>query len=442
MARPLVGSGAFVTSVVAHGLLLSLGAVLLSHSLRDHAALTARVAPSVREVELELPSFDPAASERSGESEVAPAPVPPAGGGPRERHPDTERAGRGGSRTAPQAATNLESHIDPISLETDPLSHLDRSQVQRLRTAAERRSWDDHRSTPTPLELTFLATGKGRVRERRAAGDDARGSVVGTLSAALGGMPGGGGGDGEAGLPSDATRAAALPGGPESELQHGATSAAERPVPSRGAQVLLARPWVMRARPAIPTEVRERPKDSDDSSQAVSARVAALIHASTIGAPEGPGVGGEPTGRQPGRSGTEGLGSRTVASGFGPGPDALNDPGIQGFVAALKQRVDAQLHRAFPDWAIAEGRSGHIIFELAVLADGRLERVRMLRASGIAEYDGNVMTGVRQIPGFGPLPKALGQRALITMSYDSLNHVIGREGPGPGGYGAIQQGVR
>jgi len=198
----------------------------------------------------------------------------------------------------------------------------------------------------------------------------------------------------------------------------------------------------MRARPALPTEVRARPNDLDDSSQAVAARVAALIHASTIGAPPGPGVGGEPVGGRPGRSGNEGMGSKATASGFGPGPDALTDPGIQGYVAGLKQRIDDQLRRAFPDWAIEEGRSGHVIFELAVLADGRLERVRMVRPSGIPEYDRNVLTGVARIPSFGPLPKALGQRALITMSFDSLNHVIGRDGPGPGGYGALPQAPR
>jgi len=211
---------------------------------------------------------------------------------------------------------------------------------------------------------------------------------------------------------------------------------------SRGAQVLVARPFVMRARPALPTEVRARPNDIDDSSQAVSARVAALIHASTIGAPPGPGVGGEPVGGRPGRSGAEGMGSRATPSGFGPGPDALNDPGIQGYVAGLKQRVDDQLRRAFPDWAIEAGRSGHVIFELALTADGRLERVRMVRPSGIPEYDGNVLKGVQRIASFGPLPKALGQRALITMSYTALNHIVSRDGPGPGGYGAIPQAAR
>ncbi|HET7544494.1 MAG TPA: TonB family protein [Polyangiaceae bacterium] len=442
MARPLVGSGAFAASLAAHGLLLTCGALLISHSLRTHPGAPPASITQKGEIEVELPSFDPSAGDQERESEAQPEELEPAlpGGGPLTRHADTEQTGRGGERTAPEAATNLDSHIDPISLETDAPTHRDRSQVQRLHTASARRSWEDHRSTPTPMQLTFLATGKGSLAERRLLALNAPGSVAGKLAAALGGVAGPR--QDEAGLESDPAPGAAVPGRHEAEPQPGAPAAAARGAPSRGAQVLVARPWVMRARPALPTEVRERPSDVDDSSQAVAARVAALIHASTIGAPPGPGVGGEPGGARPGRSGAEDMGSRAAPSGFGPGPDALNDPGIQGFVADLKRRVDEQLRRAFPDWAIEAGRSGHVIFELALGADGRLERVRMVRPSGIPEYDGNVLTGVRRIPSFGPLPKALGKRALITMSYTSLNHVIGREGPGPGGYGAIHQASR
>src|SRR4051812_34716953 len=118
MARPLVGSGALITSVIAHALLLGAGALLLSRSLgeRDKAAL---VRPTTaREVEVELPTFDSAASDQARESEPNPldSALAAVGGGPLERHPDTELAGRGGSKTAAEAATNLDSHIDPITL--------------------------------------------------------------------------------------------------------------------------------------------------------------------------------------------------------------------------------------------------------------------------------------------------------------------------------------
>jgi TonB family protein len=440
MARRWVGSGALVASFVGHALLLSAGALILSHTLRDraHAREAAARAKPAPELEVELPHLDPTATDNEHESkpQEETAELPPAGGGPLLRHPDTEQPGRGGSRSTPLAATNFASHIDPTSLEPDPLTHLDRSQVQRVRTATERRSWDDHRSTPNPMQLTFLATGPGRLQERRTLANAARGSSAGGIATPLGGTPGSAAeanGADPASFPG-----AALAGAPQAAVLQGARNAAPGSAPSSGGVVLTARPWVMRARPALPTETRERPNDTDNSSQAVAARVAALVHASTIGAPVGPGVGGDPIGGLPGRSGTEGMGSHTTPSGFGPGPDTLNDPGVQGFMAGLKQRVDSQLLHAFPDWAIEQGRSGNVIFELTLLADGRVDRVRLVRPSGIDEYDGKVLTGVRRIASFGPLPKALGQRALITYRYDSLNHVIGREGPGPGGYGARQ----
>ena len=434
-----------MTSVAGHALLLACGALVLSHSLaeraRNRADAPAIAAPSEVDVEVELPSIAVSRAEPEQDSPVLPettnAVLPSPGGGPLERHPDTQRGGRGGSRTASEAATNLASSIDPITLETDPLTHLDRSQVSRLHTAAERRSWDDHRSTPNPMQLTFLATGAGAVRERREPGRAARGSVAGSVPATLGGVMGSA--PSEAGEETETASGGGLIGRRDPQLPRGALSAAPSSARTNRAEVLLARPWVMRARPALPTETRERPNDTDDSSEAVAGRVAALIHASTVGGPQGPGVGGEPTGGHPGRSGDDGMGSHASPSGFGPGPDALNDPGIQGYIASLKRRVDDQLTRAFPDWAIEGGKSGHVIFEFAVLADGRVERVRLVRPSGIGEYDGNVLTGVRRIPSFGPLPRALGQRVLITMSYDSLNRVIGRDGPGPGGYGATSR---
>jgi len=214
-----------VTSVVAHALLLACGALLLSHSLAERARERAQLPPTAApaQVEVELPNFSTSSSEPERDNPVvrqATETLPAAGGGPLERHPDTERGGRGGSRTATEAATNLASSIDPITLETDPLTHLDRSQVSRLRTAAERRSWEDHRSTPNPMELTFLATGPGSVRERREVSATARGSVAGLVPTPFGGVLGGS--PSETALGAEAAAGTELAGHLEPQVQRGA----------------------------------------------------------------------------------------------------------------------------------------------------------------------------------------------------------------------------
>src|SRR5262245_25277124 len=114
MARRLVGSGAFATSLVVHALLLGAGALVLTHSLGQHARERTKVALAapIGEVEIDVAPPTIGASESSPRRDSAAPPTatstpPPPGGGPPERHPDTERAGRGGSRTAEQAATNL-----------------------------------------------------------------------------------------------------------------------------------------------------------------------------------------------------------------------------------------------------------------------------------------------------------------------------------------------
>src|SRR5262249_54248838 len=147
-------------------------------------------------------------------------------------------------------------------------------------------------------------------------------------------------------------------------VQAGVASALRGHDYRRRAAVLLARPSVPRARPAVPADTFGRPNDTSDSEQAVAARVAALIHASTAGGPRGAGIGGEAGGGEPGVAGREGPGSRSAPSGEGAGPDYSMDPGLQGYISKLRQRIDDELQHAYPEWAIIAGRSGQVIFEL------------------------------------------------------------------------------
>lgn len=436
--RPLQGSGiAFVGSVLLHASLLSGGAWLLARSLRGAeppAPLAVVQQPVELEAEVALPEV--AAAGPPGETATAlPAPLETTTGGRHAPRPDMEAPGRGGERSSAETATNLASSIDPIALERDPDTQRDRSQVSRLRTAWQRESRDDRRATPSPMELTFLATGAGHVRARRAYAptDPARGILSGAVASALGSKAGGQGArPSEEGLEPDASLGGPVAGADAKRLGQGAPDGRDAQEFHAAAQVLFARPLVPAARAAVPSEIRGRPNDTLDSSQEVASRVSSLLHASAAGGEPGPGVGGERGGGAPGSFGHSGIGSRSSPSGAGFGKDFADDPGFSGYSRALRNQLAKLLAKAFPDWAIVAGRGGHVIFEMTLRADGKPTAVRIVRPSGIVEYDQNVLSAVRAHPTFGPLPQGFGTSAL-RVSWDALNPVVGRAGSGPGG---------
>ncbi len=419
-----------------HASLLSGGGWLLAQSLtRSPPIVVAAKPPAPVEVETEiaLPELTAAGTE-SPEPSTLPPPLETTVGGRRAPRPDLEAAGRGGERTSAEQATNLASSIDPIALERDPETARDRSQVSRLRTAWRRESLDDRRATPAPMELTFLATGPGRVRARRSFSetDPARGVVSGEVASTIGTKAGG------QGVVADGAEPNADVGGPvagraEHRFGQGAPDGRDAQEFHASARVLFARPLVPAARAAVPTETRGRPNDTLDSSQEVAAKVSSLLQASSAGGDVGPGVGGDRGGGAPGAFGTSGIGSRSSPSGAGYGKDFADDPGFSGYSRALRSRLARALDKAFPDWAIESGRGGHVIFEMTLQSDGRPSAVRIVRPSGIAEYDANVLRAVRAVPSFGRLPQGFGAPAQFRVSWDALNPVVGREGGGPGG---------
>jgi len=345
-----------------------------------------------------------------------------------------EKAGRGGERTSVEAATNLASSIDPIALERDPETARDRSQVSRLHTAWQRESRDDRRATPTPMELTFLATGPGHIRARRkyAPSDPARGIVSGDVASVVGTKVGGQGAT-ETGASADEASGGPVAGAATKQLGQGAPDGRDEQEFHAAARVLFARPLVTAGRAAVPSETRGRPNDTLDSSQEVADKVSSLLHASSAGGDVGPGLGGERGGGAPGAFGTSGVGSRSSPSGAGYGKDFADDPGFSGYSRALRNQLSRVLAKAFPDWAIEQGRGGHVIFEMTLLADGKPTGVRIVRPSGVGEYDENVVRAVRAVPSFGRLPESFGAPAQFRVSWDAVNPAVGRQGGGPGG---------
>lgn len=434
---PFGGSGfAFAGSVLLHASALSGGAWLLAQSLRSSPpAPTLAARPTVLELEADLvlpevAAFGPDASEPT----TLPPPLEVTTGGRHAPRPDLEHAGRGGERTSAEQATNLVSSIDPIALERDPETQRERSQVSRLRTANHRESRDDRRATPTPMELTFLATGPGHVRARRAYSetDPARGIVSGSVASTVGTKVGGQGAT-STGAEPDAAVGAAIPGSDSSRFGQGAPDGRDAQEFHAAARVLFARPLVPAARAAVPTETRGRPNDTLDSNQEVAAKVSSLLHASSAGGEVGPGVGGDRGGGLPGALGVSGMGSRSSPSGAAFGKDFADDPGVSGYWRAFKNQLGTVLAKTFPDWAIEQGRGGVVIFELTLSPMGKPTGVRLVRPSGVGEYDDNVLRAVRAVPSFGRLPAGYGAPAQVRISWDALNPVVGRQGSGPGG---------
>jgi TonB family protein len=65
--------------------------------------------------------------------------------------------------------------------------------------------------------------------------------------------------------------------------------------------------------------------------------------------------------------------------------------------------------------------------------DGRVLGLRVVRGSGVVDFDRNVIEALERAGPYGPLPLALGKGPVtVNVSFDALNPVVGRDGPGRG----------
>ena len=352
------------------------------------------------------------------------------GGGEREPRPDQRRRGRGGSDTASERALNLADSADGLTLDREIPNRLDRSQLQRLKTDSTRRSREDRRATPNPMKLWLLATGAGTLAERRpeALRDPANGIATWLPPSARGGRLGEPARLGDAAMLREG---GSRQGGERSNAGAGVATSPVQGLRSRGARIALARPWVKRARASVPAPRKGSPADTVDSTQEVASLVQSLVHASTAGGPKGPGPGGQAGPGAPGSGGHEGPGSVSASAGHSAGSatDMSRDPRLLTYFRQLMARVDPLWAKAFPDWAIAQGRGGLSVVGILVRADGGLANAWIVRPSGIEEFDRNLIVAVRRAAPFGPIPRSLGRRSLtLHITFDALNPAVGRAG--------------
>ncbi len=350
------------------------------------------------------------------------APVDPVGIPPREAagdpiaHPDTGSASHGGDPTDRTPAQNLADTDERMRLSPELLSRLDRDQLQRLRVARARMSWEDRRATTHPAELTLVVSGPGLIRERRTASttEPSRGAFASPSAnvrgAALGFMP--------SNDPGDRSLGGEQVGGADAFPGRGLQDRAPGPDHREAAPVGSARPAVTRGPVAVPASDPARPRDNVDGEQEVATTIRSLVHASAAGGLPGEGEGGTGGGGVAGAGDARPRGPGFRASPLGDGAGLVydywtRDPRLLPYFRRIHARIDPLWANAFPKSALLELEQGTVILEFTILANGGVSvSWPPVRPSGIDEFDRNCADAIRRAAPFPPLPASLGVTSL------------------------------
>lgn len=417
-------------SIAAHATIAFslLGAIHLAHSKLldedDRQSDPASEERRDRGMEIEL-LVDPHDTEVFARERAAREQIQVPSGGSLVARVDQDRRGRGGDDAVRERALNFADQDDRITRMQGSMTHLELSQLPRIDTGKSRRSWEDQRASREPMELTFVAMGdSGVIEERRREAKFDPG--MGLLSSAARNRAGAklgsawrAPGVGE----TEETVGSSAVGGPKASLGQGAKRVADRARESAAARNAHARPLVAHADPSVPSLEDGRPNDDTEGPQSVSARMAALLHASTSGARDtGDGRGGDQGAGPPGADGRKGPGQTSSPAGAGgPGPA---DIARLGYIRSVQTKVHPLWKNAFPKWAALEGRGGTAVIAFTVEADGTVSSARVARSSGIAEFDENVRRAVLRGAPFGKLPSALGKRFSMSITFNAPNPAV------------------
>ncbi len=351
-------------------------------------------------------------------------------GGSPEAQLDDARRGRAGMPTTVERPTNLSDRDERVHLTPDLLNRLDIDQQQRIRSSHERATREDRRASKEPMELSFLASGKGDRPERRPPtdSDPSRGARMSVSPAVQGsslGAPERAEGSSEAPADVGSERAGSLASAPGLGVHDGREGTVHR----AGAHVMRARPDVVLAAVSVPATRNGRPRDDVESDQEVATTLRSLVHASTAAGVAGEGSGGVSGGGDPGAGGLAGAGS--TGRPIGPGDSEwwdlnTNDPRLVPYFRRIHQKLDPLWAHAFPLRAALDLRQGTVIFAVTIGADGEAHAEwPPARPSGIPEFDRNCYEAIRKASPFDPIPAALGSRELhVRMPFDAQNPIV------------------
>lgn len=439
-------ASAWVFSIAAHAAFLGAAALAVAGSLSSRRVMLARTAVASlvtrAPIEIELPAVSDGTLGAAAAA-IEPVEALPRGGGERTARPDTGERGRGGTDTAEHPALNLADRDDGIFLSPEIRSRLDRSQIQRIRSASQRASREDWRASREPMELTFLASGQrgSRAERRRPAERDPsvgasdhgtpqrRGSALGGAARPTGVQAEAPGQDATR-LQQGATPRAIggpLAGGQRASAGLGVRDGRAGRDPRDSAAVPLARPWVAVGTPAVPANAAGRPNDTVDSEQEVATAIQSIVHASSAGGARGLGPGGEAGRGAAGAGGVAGPGARSMALGAGRGGQLDNDPLDRRRMLYMRQvlaKIAPLWADAFPKWAASEGLQGTAIVTFVIRADGSVASASVTRPSGIAEFDENCRRAVLRAAPYPPVPPELGESFRWSMPFEARNPAV------------------
>ena len=427
---PAKAGWSLACSLVAHvAVVMGVGWIAYrSLAAREAREAESRTAPPDDVVAIELPRFSEGALIADRE-EIPEGCPPQAFGGATVARVDDGTPGRGGAESG-QRATNLAAVDESLRLNPDEWTGVERDQYQRLQTSSHRTTHEDRRATTHPMELTFLATGKGERRERRpsAPADPSRGSLASAQPSVVGRHPGTRDADDDdvTGGSAGSARSGQLAATPGVGVRDGAAGDQH----ARAARVAYGRPQVAEGPPTIPAALRGRPNDTVDSDQEVASTIRSLVHASVAGAiVEGAGRGGTSGPESdPGAAGSNGRGSVARPLGRGDG-DVFDwydtDPAWVAYKRHLHAKIDPLWANAFPKSAMLELKQGTVILEFTIAADGHaVVSWPPLRPSGIEEFDRNCADAIRRAAPFPPIPASLGVRTLTVRAPFVFNNPI------------------
>ncbi len=420
-----------MVSLVVHAGLIGGVTVIAFSNLRKQAEKEeqTRAQAAKEPIPIELPlASDGESITRAMVDRVGDEPVV-TGGATIERI-DTGRGGRGGDLRS-RRATHLSDRDENLHLTPDSVSHLDRDQMQRIRSDAMRASWEDRRMTTHPMELTFVASGDGALQQRRtlakrdpsrgalrSADAERQGGVLGTERVVLGDE-----------LAARRDLGAKRDGTVESSPGAGVHDARPGEDHRASADSAHARPDITQGPVNVAATFIDRPRDNVNSEQDVAVALRSIVHGSYAGGESGDGRGGSGGGGASGADGTAGEGSHPQPLGVSDGDIydlETSDPRLLPYFRRVKSKIEPLWQNAFPHSAIVDLKQGTVILEFTVAKDGSAKvSWPPLRPSGIDEFDRNCAEAIRRAGPFEPIPAVLGVSSLhIRAPFVSNNFVV------------------